>query len=76
MNSSTESVKTIKPKNRKPINRKSFLITSMLGLLLLLGIMLAFMSIEKVPQGYQAVIYSVSGVKEETKPAGWHFIFH
>ncbi|QYA41575.1 prohibitin family protein [Macrococcoides bohemicum] len=75
MNSSTESVKTIRPNNRKPINRKSLFMTTILGILLLLGIILAFMSIEKVPQGYQAVIYSVSGVKEETKPAGWHFIF-
>ncbi|WP_414052442.1 prohibitin family protein [Macrococcus animalis] len=78
MNSSTQSVKPIRPKSstpRKPMNRKSLILTAVLGSILLLGILLAFMSIEKVPQGHQAVVYSVSGVKEETKPAGWHFIF-
>ncbi|KAA1040043.1 prohibitin family protein [Macrococcus equipercicus] len=68
MNSSTPS----KPK--KPVNRKSLLLTTILGAILLLGALILFMSIEKVPQGYQAVIYSVSGVKEQTKPAGWHII--
>lgn len=42
--------------------------------ILALGAVLLFMSIERVPQGYQGVVYSTNGVKEETKPAGWHVL--
>lgn len=55
-------------------NKKNVTLLSVLGLVLLLGLLLTFMCVEKVPQGHQAVIYSVNGVKEETKPAGWHII--
>ncbi|WJP96988.1 prohibitin family protein [Macrococcus bovicus] len=71
--SSTSKVKTVRPAKR-PINRKSLLLTTIIGTLLLLGALILFMCIEKVPQGYQAVIYSVTGVKDQTKPAGWHII--
>lgn len=66
-------MKTVRPAKR-PINRKSLLLTTIIGTLLLLGALILFMCIEKVPQGYQAVIYSVTGVKDQTKPAGWHII--
>jgi len=66
-------VKTVRPA-RKAVNRKSLLLTTVIGTLLLLGAIILFMCIEKVPQGYQAVIYSVTGVKDQTKPAGWHII--
>ena len=71
--SSTSKVKTVRPA-RKAVNRKSLLLTTVIGTLLLLGAIILFMCIEKVPQGYQAVIYSVTGVKDQTKPAGWHII--
>ncbi|TDM15601.1 prohibitin family protein [Macrococcus bovicus] len=71
--SSTSKVKTVRPAKR-PVNRKSLLLTTIIGTLLLLGALILFMCIEKVPQGYQAVIYSVTGVKDQTKPAGWHII--
>lgn len=68
-------MKSMKPsKPSKPVNRKSLLLTTLIGGLLVIGAIILYMCIEKVPQGHQAVIYSVSGVKEETKPAGWHFI--
>lgn len=66
-------MKTVRPAKR-PVNRKSLLLTTIIGTLLLLGALILFMCIEKVPQGYQAVIYSVTGVKDQTKPAGWHII--
>ncbi|ULG73494.1 prohibitin family protein [Macrococcus brunensis] len=71
--SSTSKVKTVRPA-KKPVNRKSLLLTTIIGMLVLLGAIILFMCIEKVPQGYQAVIYSVTGVKDQTKPAGWHII--
>lgn len=71
MTSSTTSIK--KPSN-KPANKKSLFVTTAIGAFLLLGIFVIFLCVEKVPQGYQAVIYSPSGVKSETKPAGWHII--
>ncbi|GGB04403.1 prohibitin family protein [Macrococcus hajekii] len=75
MNSSEQSkVETVRPARKKPVNRKSLILTTIIGALLLLGALILFMCIEKVPQGYQAVIYSVTGVKDETKPAGWHVI--
>ena len=68
-------MKSMKPsKPSRPVNRKSLLLTTLIGGLLVIGTIILYMCIEKVPQGHQAVIYSVSGVKEETKPAGWHFI--
>lgn len=45
-----------------------------IGLLVILGLGLLFTSVEKVPQGHQGVVYSTNGVKEETKPAGWHLL--
>ncbi|TDM04407.1 prohibitin family protein [Macrococcus carouselicus] len=75
MNSSEQSnVKTVKQVRKKPLNRKSLLLTTIIGMVGLLGALILFMCIEKVPQGYQAVIYSVTGVKDQTKPAGWHVI--
>ncbi|TDM13079.1 prohibitin family protein [Macrococcus lamae] len=65
---------SIPSRPKKEVNRKSLLLTTIVGALLLIAAIILFMCIEKVPQGYQAVIYSVSGVKDETKPAGWHII--
>ncbi|MCQ9299561.1 prohibitin family protein [Staphylococcus hyicus] len=40
----------------------------------LLITILAFLCVEKVPQGNVAVMYSTKGVKEDTLNAGWHFV--
>lgn len=53
---------------------KSGVIAGVVGFVAFIGVILGFMMIEKVPQGHQAVVYSTSGVKEKTLPAGWHFV--
>src|SRR5699024_11311610 len=52
--------------------RKSVVISGVLGFLAIIGFIILLMCITKVPQGHVGVVYSVNGVKEETKSPGWH----
>ena len=44
------------------------------GVVLLVGLILGFMCIEKVPQGNISVQYGTKGVSEKTLSAGWHVV--
>lgn len=45
------------------------------GILLVVGIVLAFMCTERVPAGYVGVVYSMNGgVAEDTLGQGWHIV--
>ena len=52
--------------------RKSVVISGVIGFLAIIGFIILLMCITKVPQGHVGVVYSVNGVKEETKSPGWH----
>ena len=52
--------------------RKSVVISGVLGFLAILGFIILLMCITKIPQGHVGVVYSVNGVKEDTKSPGWH----
>src|SRR5699024_3310426 len=52
--------------------RKSVVITGVLGILAIIGFIILLMCITKVTQGHVVVVYSVYGIKEETKSPGWH----
>ncbi|XWX30767.1 lipoprotein [Staphylococcus phage PG-2021_17] len=52
--------------------RKSVVISGVIGFLAVIGFIILLMCITKVPQGHVGVVYSVNGVKEETKSPGWH----
>lgn len=52
--------------------RKSVVISAVLGFLAILGFIILLMCITKIPQGHVGVVYSVNGVKENTKSPGWH----
>ncbi len=52
--------------------RKSVVISAVLGFLAILGFIILLMCITKIPQGHVGVVYSVNGVKEDTKSPGWH----
>lgn len=45
-----------------------------LAILLFGGILFGVLCLERVPVGYEGVVYSINGVKDETLTQGWHFI--
>lgn len=49
-------------------------ILTLFGVVVLILIIIAFMCIERVPQGTVGVVYSPKGVKEETLSPGWHLV--
>ncbi|ASR76879.1 hypothetical protein SAM1_00070 [Staphylococcus phage SAM1] len=52
--------------------RKSVVISGVLWFLAIIGFIILLMCITKIPQGHVGVVYSVNGVKEDTKSPGWH----
>ncbi|ARM69342.1 hypothetical protein vBSauClo6_201 [Staphylococcus phage vB_Sau_Clo6] len=52
--------------------RKSVVISGVIGFLAIIGFIILLMCITKIPQGHVGVVYSVNGVKENTKSPGWH----
>ncbi len=52
--------------------RKSVVISGVIGFLAIIGFIILLMCITKIPQGHVGVVYSVNGVKEDTKSPGWH----
>ena len=52
--------------------RKSVVISGVIGFLAIIGFSILLMCITKIPQGHVGVVYSVNGVKEDTKSPGWH----
>lgn len=56
------------------MSMKALISTVIAGVTALIAFIVLIMCLEIVPQGTQAVIYSPSGVKKESKPAGWHWI--
>lgn len=51
---------------------KAYGILGIIGFIAVVGFILLVMCITKIPQGHVGVVYSVNGVKEETKSPGWH----
>ena len=51
---------------------KAYGILGVIAVVAVLGFGLLIMCITKIPQGHVGVVYSVNGVKEETKSPGWH----
>lgn len=49
-------------------------ILTLFGIVGVILIIIAFMCIERVPQGTVGVVYSPKGVKEETLSPGWHVV--
>lgn len=57
------------------MNRKGFVGGIALAVILIVGLILGLMCVEKVPVGYEGVVYSISGgVQEETLKQGWHIV--
>lgn len=44
------------------------------GIIIVVAIIIAFLSIERVPQGTVGVVYSPKGVKDNTLSPGWHLV--
>ena len=56
-------------------NRKGLLGAIILGVILFVGLIAAVACIEKVPTGYEGVVYSMKGgVEDNTLSPGWHLI--
>lgn len=55
--------------------RKGFIGAVVTAIILFVGIICLAMSIEKIPSGYEGVVYSVAGgVEENTLTEGWHLV--
>lgn len=55
--------------------KKGFIGATFLGIVMIVGIILGFMCLERVPAGYVGVVYKPStGVAQETLTQGWHMI--
>lgn len=53
-------------------NVKGYILGGVVGIVAIIGFVILIMCITKIPQGHVGVVYSVNGVKEETKSPGWH----
>lgn len=53
-------------------NLKGYILGGVVGVIAIIGFVILIMCITKIPQGHVGVVYSVNGVKEETKSPGWH----
>lgn len=53
-------------------NAKGYILGGVVGIVAIIGFVILIMCITKIPQGHVGVVYSVNGVKEETKSPGWH----
>lgn len=53
-------------------NVKGYILGGVVGVIAIIGFVILIMCITKIPQGHVGVVYSVNGVKEETKSPGWH----
>lgn len=57
------------------MNKKGFVGGIALAVILIVGLILGLMCVEKVPVGYEGVVYSMNGgVQEETLKQGWHIV--
>ena len=46
-----------------------------LAVIMILGVICGIICIEKIPVGYEGVVYSMNGgIQEETLPQGWHIV--
>lgn len=55
--------------------RKGFIGGVTLAIVLFVGFICALICVEKIPVGYEGVVYSMSGgVREDTLTQGWHFV--
>jgi regulator of protease activity HflC (stomatin/prohibitin superfamily) len=57
------------------MQNKGFIVGIVLAVVLVIGLICGLMCIEKVPVGYEGVVYSMAGgVQEETLSQGWHLV--
>lgn len=45
-----------------------------LGFIMVIGLIMTIICTERIPAGYEGVVYSMSGVKDETLSQGWHIV--
>jgi len=56
-------------------NRSGLLGAIILGVILVVGTILVFMCVERVPAGYVGVVYNMNGgIEDETLSQGWHIV--
>ena len=69
-------MKNKKKERIKMSRKKSGLVGGIItGVIIFIGIICLIMCIEKIPVGYEAVVYSINGgVQDETLTQGWHII--
>lgn len=57
------------------MNKKGFVGGIALAVILIAGLICGLICIEKIPVGYEGVVYSMNGgVQKETLTQGWHFV--
>ena len=45
-----------------------------LGFIMAIGLIMTIVCTKRIPAGYEGVVYSMSGVKDETLSQGWHIV--
>ena len=56
------------------MERKGFIGAVIVGVIMIIGLISAMVCVERIPAGYEGVVYSMSGVKNNTLSQGWHFV--
>lgn len=57
------------------MNNKGFIGGTALAAVLIIGLICGILCIEKIPVGYEGVVYSMNGgVQQETLTQGWHIV--
>lgn len=54
--------------------RKGKLGAVVLGIIMFVGLITTMVCTERIPAGYEGVVYSMSGVKNDTLSQGWHIV--
>lgn len=54
--------------------KKGYVGGVVLGLALFVGVVMLLVCTERVPVGYEGVVYTMSGVQEQTLQQGWHIV--
>ena len=55
--------------------KKGFIGAVALGIIIILGLIITLLMTERVPVGYNAIIYSINGgIQDETLQPGWHIV--
>lgn len=66
--------KTKKKRRQSNMESKGFIGAVVLGIAMVFGVIAALLCVERVPVGYEGVVYTMNGVQDTTLKQGWHIV--